>query len=165
MSPHIAGWWAPEARQHIAQSKDYITPVFRHRECECEVNADEEDWGPDDLEDGDLESFAEGCLNGATRGVPNGLKCTSERWDESAFSRALGMVPKSMSTGCLAGFGVAEEENGDVAGGGEVRSRLQIATSGVPSTSGRKSKRTLKILSQQRFTSSIAIRWVGAAET
>lgn len=149
MSPHIAGWWATEARQHIVQSKEYVTPVFSDNEGSCADEEGGEDWGEDELDDGVAESLRGHQLSAPSfsepPGIVNGLRCDSERWDESVFS----------------GAGQKGEDDWDLCAKSndeEARSWEQTSALGAPSISGRKGKRELKVLDQQDFTSSIAVR-------
>ncbi|CAD7699745.1 unnamed protein product [Ostreobium quekettii] len=50
LSPHVSGWWASEARHHISQSKEYVTPVFMGRKRDPAAEG-EDAYGWEDTDD------------------------------------------------------------------------------------------------------------------
>ncbi|CAD7700705.1 unnamed protein product [Ostreobium quekettii] len=173
LSPHVSGWWATEARQHIAQSRDYITPVFMGRKQVGDVEGEEEDWWEDgsDTMVGEIEpnAFEEetppvDSQPSQKEVVPLPGCCPSP-----VFTREMWMNRRSRSASCLMdgpaspchNLGPERMQSTDSAmphEGHMARTAEQMAGCGKASTSGRQRQALCVMDKSLKFTSSVAIR-------
>eukprot|EP00803_Ostreobium_quekettii_P003607 evm.model.scf_978.2 EVM.evm.TU.scf_978.2 scf_978:28772-45132(+) len=178
LSPHVSGWWASEARHHISQSKDYVTPVFvGHKHDPVAEGQDANGWDEDSENPwGDKSDSVCDERSDMTEEKRSKAGEKSEQGGEWRPKRSKRMSKPSLSTGsqrALQGGGqgeakspecrpLAESANADgmAMGDGQVMWMCeQVGDSGEASASGRVRSKVLHVMEESlRFTSSIAIR-------